>query len=134
MKIINLGNNKLLQLDDYHCIVTGFEKVDNEYTLNVNVCENLDDLDDQGYNVQIKSSTVPETIDFKDYQQLQLDKGIVVNIYKLINATYLIGEQSNKDSEMYVEHEFEVINTYNNLIEYVKTRYNRKAIKLLDIS
>lgn len=131
---MNLGNNKLLQLDDYHCIVTGFEKVNNEYMLNVNVCENLDDLDDQGYNVQFKSHIVPETIDFKDYQQLQLDKGIVVNIYKLINDTYLIGEESNKDSEMYVEHEFEVINTYNNLIEYVKTRYNRKAIKLLDIS
>lgn len=134
MKIINLGNHNLLQLDDYHCIVTGFEKVDNEHILKVNVCENLNDLDDQGYNVQFKSSTVPQTIDFKDYQQLQLDRGIVVNIYKLIDDKYLIGEESDRDSEMYIEHEFEVINTYDNLIEYVKTRYNRKTVKSLDIS
>lgn len=134
MKIINLGNNKLLQVDDYHCIIIGIEEVNDGYTLNINVCEDLDDLNDQGYDVQFKSSIKPQTIDFKDYQPLQLDKGNVINIYKLIDDKYLIGEESNRNSDMYMEHQYEVIGTYDKLVEYMKSQYNRKAIKSLEIS
>lgn len=134
MKLINLGNNELLQLDDYHCIVVGLEKEDSEYMVNINICEDLDDLNDHGYNVQFKSLIKPQTIDFKDYQQLQLDKGIVVNIYKLIEDKYLIGEELDRVSDMYIEYSYEVIGTYDKLVEYVKTRYNRKTAKSVDIS
>lgn len=134
MKLIELGNNNLLQLDDYHCIVTGYEIINDEYLLKVNVCTDIDYLDDQGEDITFTGTIKPQTIDIKDSQQLQLDKDIAVNIYKTIEDKYLIGEELERLDGMYIEHQYEVINTYDKLIEYVKSRYNRKVVKSLTIS
>ena len=134
MKVVDVGNNNILQLDDYHCIITGYEQVDEEYLLKMNVTRNIDDLDDPGEDITFTSSIKPRTIDIKDYQLLQLDSGETVNIYKTIEGKYLIGEELNRISNMYIEHQYEVINTYSKLVECIKSRYNRKAVKSLEIS
>ena len=134
MKVVDVGNNNILQLDDYHCIITGYEQVDEEYLLKVNVTYNIDDLDDPGEDITFTSKVKPLTIDISDYQQLQLDNGETVNIYKTIEGKYLIGEELNRISNMYIEHNYEVINTYDKLIEHVKKRYNRKASNSVAIS
>ena len=132
MKVVDFGDN-LLQLND-DCIITGYEQINDEYVLKVNVTYNINDLDDSGEDITFTSLIKPRTIDISDYQQLQLDRGEVVNIYKNIEGEYLIGEELNRISDMYIEHQHEVINTYDKLIEYVKKRYNRKAVKSLTIS
>lgn len=134
IKIVDIGDNKLLQLDDYYCIITGFNKINDKFNIEVNVCGNMDDLNDFGEDLYFESSIKPSTISIVDFQQLQLDKNIVVYIYKTIEGQYLVGEETERVSNMYVEHKYKVISTYDKLIEYVKKQYNRKAVKLLTIS
>lgn len=134
IKIVDIGDNKLLQLDDYHCIITGFNKINDKFNIEVNICENLDDLNNFGEDLYFESSIKPSTISIIDFQQLQLDKNIVIYIYKTIEGQYLVGEETERVSNMYVEHKYKIISTYDKLIEYVKRQYNRKVVKLLTIS